>query len=215
MSTLEKTYCVYKHTNKFNGKVYIGITCRKPEIRWNNGKGYENNEYFYRAIQKYGWDEGFIHEIIADGLTKDAACKIEIELIAAYDSTNYKNGYNCSAGGECGNSGCIRSKDWIDKMRNSLIKSVICVESGIVYESVTDASKKTKINAGGISVCCHNHKRTAGGYHWCFLKDYRGKRAYFKELKDITNQDFKKKSMRHNAKPKSHKKSMGKRSSNK
>ena len=93
-------YCVYKHTNKTNGKVYIGITCRQPEVRWNNGKGYEKNEYFYRAIQKYGWSEGFIHEVIASGLTKESACKMEVELIAEYDSTNYDKGYNCSSGGE-------------------------------------------------------------------------------------------------------------------
>ena len=33
-------YCVYKHTNKTNNKVYIGITCRKPEVRWDSGWGY-------------------------------------------------------------------------------------------------------------------------------------------------------------------------------
>ena len=30
-------YSVYKHTAP-NGKVYIGITSRKPEYRWNNGR---------------------------------------------------------------------------------------------------------------------------------------------------------------------------------
>jgi predicted GIY-YIG superfamily endonuclease len=81
MSKLDKTYCVYKHTNKFNGKVYIGITSQQPEKRWKNGYGYEGNEYFYRAIQKYGWNDGFDHEIIVSGITKEAACAIEIELI--------------------------------------------------------------------------------------------------------------------------------------
>ena len=31
-----KSYTVYKHTSP-SGKVYIGITCRKPEYRWNHG----------------------------------------------------------------------------------------------------------------------------------------------------------------------------------
>ena len=34
-----KKYCVYKHIFP-NNKVYIGVTCQKPEYRWRNGKGY-------------------------------------------------------------------------------------------------------------------------------------------------------------------------------
>lgn len=184
MENQSKTYYVYKHTNKHNGKVYIGITCRQPEVRWNNGKGYENNEHFYRAIQKYGWNEGFIHEIIASGLTKELACQMEIELISTYDSTNYEKGYNCSNGGECGNSGCDRSDEWIEKMRISLKKSIICIETGKRYDSATDAEEQIKINKSSIGECCRNHKRTAGGFHWCFLKDYHGKREFFKEIKN-------------------------------
>ena len=76
----ECRYFVYKHTSPSN-KVYIGITQLNPEYRWNNGKGYIKNQYFYRAIQKYGWDN-FKHEILFSGLTKQEACNKEIELIA-------------------------------------------------------------------------------------------------------------------------------------
>jgi hypothetical protein len=183
MESQGKKYCVYKHTNKFNGKVYIGITSRSPEIRWNHGRGYKNNEYFYRAIQKYGWDEGFIHEVVVDGLTKDVACKIETDLIAEYDSTNYKNGYNCSSGGWCGNAGCVRSDEWINKMKKSLRKSVVCVETGKIYDSATDAEIKTNISKSNIGESCRRHQRTAGGFHWCFLSDYYGKRDFFNEIK--------------------------------
>ena len=90
-------YVVYKHTAP-NGKVYIGITCRDPEERWANGKGY-NGQYFGRAVKKYGW-ENFSHEILFSDLTKEQACKKEIELISFYNSTNPKKGYNLSTGGE-------------------------------------------------------------------------------------------------------------------
>lgn len=101
---MEKIYCVYKHTSPSN-KTYIGITCRKPEYRWNNGKGYCNNKHFTNAINKYGWDN-FIHEILFEGLTKEEACQKEIELISYYKSNQMDFGYNLSSGGECTTQGC-------------------------------------------------------------------------------------------------------------
>lgn len=85
-------FCVYKHTCP-NGKVYIGITCYKPNERWRNGKGYKGNNYFYKAINKYGWDN-IAHEILFENLSKDEAEKKEIELIHQYNSSNRDYGYN-------------------------------------------------------------------------------------------------------------------------
>lgn len=98
MAVSDKTYCVYKHTNLVNGKVYIGITCQKPEYRWGEqGQGYRK-QHFYFAIQKYGWDN-FSHEILFADLNKEEAEKKEIELIKQYNSTNPLYGYNISIGG--------------------------------------------------------------------------------------------------------------------
>ena len=93
----EKLWCVYKHTSPSN-KVYIGITCQKPSNRWNRGKGYCEQPYFYNAIQKYGWDN-FKHEILFEHLTKEDAENKEVELIAYYNSANYQYGYNIGLGG--------------------------------------------------------------------------------------------------------------------
>lgn len=111
------TYTVYKHTSP-SGKVYIGITSQKPENRWNHGKGYEFNSYFYRAIQKYGWDN-FQHEILYTSITKDEACVIEIELIAQYKSNNPDFGYNLSSGGEHPGTGRVVSEETRKKLSES------------------------------------------------------------------------------------------------
>lgn len=93
-------YTVYLHKNKINGKVYVGITSRKPEERWgNNGKNYFSSPYFYSAIKKYGWDN-FDHIILMEGLTKEEACLKEQELISEYNSMDRKFGYNSTSGGE-------------------------------------------------------------------------------------------------------------------
>lgn len=93
------TYCVYVHTNKSDGKKYVGITRQRPIERWRGGSAYKYNQYFYKAIKKYGWD-GFTHEVLMSGLSQEEACRWEVSLIAQYDSTNKKKGYNISNGGE-------------------------------------------------------------------------------------------------------------------
>ena len=92
------TYTVYKHTSP-SGKVYIGITARPVSRRWHGGSAYRNNAHFYAAIKRYGWD-AFRHEILADGLTREAACEMEVRLIAEHRSTDPAHGYNISPGGD-------------------------------------------------------------------------------------------------------------------
>lgn len=110
-------YTVYKHTTP-SGKVYIGITTQKPEQRWDYGNGYRENKHFYRAIRKYGW-RNIEHKIVANGLTKEQACNLEIELIAEYDSTNPDKGYNHSIGGECSALGVHPSAETRRKISES------------------------------------------------------------------------------------------------
>lgn len=95
----DNIYVVYMHVNKINDKKYVGVTCRKPEYRWNYGKGYWQNKHFYNAINKYGWDN-FEHLILFSNLTHDEACEKERELIEYYNSNNQKYGYNNTSGGD-------------------------------------------------------------------------------------------------------------------
>ena len=107
---MEKEYCVYVHTNKINGKKYVGITKQNPVTRWANGNGYKENRHFTFAIQKYGWDN-FKHEIIKSQLTKEEACKQEFELIKILNTQNPLLGYNVANGGTGVNSVSDRTKD--------------------------------------------------------------------------------------------------------
>lgn len=95
---MSNNYCIYMHTNKINGKKYIGQTCQKPEYRWNNGKGYKECSLFYAAILKYGWDN-FDHTILHTNLTIEEANQLEEYYIALYHSNEEDFGYNLQAGG--------------------------------------------------------------------------------------------------------------------
>lgn len=113
----ERKYCVYKHTNKINGKVYIGQTGQKPENRWQEGRGYKGSDRFYKAIQKYGWDN-FEHEVLFSFLSQKEAKVIERKLIQEYNSIDPLFGYNLTTGGETTEF----SKETLKKMSQSRSK---------------------------------------------------------------------------------------------
>lgn len=96
---MKKEYCVYVHTNKTNGKRYVGITRRDVKERWRKGSTYRYNDHFYRSIMKYGWD-GFEHEVLFTGLTKAEADEMERYLIRLWECTDSNKGYNIALGGD-------------------------------------------------------------------------------------------------------------------
>lgn len=113
-------YTVYKHTSP-SGKVYIGITKRKPEYRQNKGKGYRKDQLlFYRAIKKYGWDN-FTHEILYTGLSEKDAKNIEISLIRQYKSLGMS--YNITDGGDGGRGLHNKRKKMSDETKLKMSKS--------------------------------------------------------------------------------------------
>ena len=108
-------YCVYCHTNKINGKKYIGITSMSVNKRWQNGNGYKNNRHFNGAIQKYGW-ENFEHKIIFNNLTKEEAEAQEKFLIKLYQTNDRFFGYNISNGGEAKGKHSKETKENLSKL---------------------------------------------------------------------------------------------------
>lgn len=171
-------YSVYIHINKLNNKVYIGITSQNPYKRWGNGKNYKKTSYFRNAIDKYGWDN-FIHKILYINLSKEEACKKEIDLIKEYKSNERKYGYNNSLGGEIGTLGSHHklSKETRKRMSiaklgkkhwwksgghnhtNHKVKKIICIETNIEYKSLSEASRKTGISKACLSLNANNKSR--------------------------------------------------------
>ena len=254
-----RDYKVYKHTSPC-GKVYIGITSQEPEKRWNGGSGYLNNDYFMRAIKKYGWNH-FEHVILYEGLTKAEAEAKEIEMIALHKSDQRRFGYNIQHGGNSvgkhseetkkkigsankgkpiwmagkhhsqeakeklskwhtgshlseetkakiskahkgvklskehvekiananrgkkrsdeqkahiscalkGHKGVKHTQETKDRIASKLSKPILCVETGIIYNSIRGAERQTGISSGGIVGCLKGKLKTCGGFHWKYL----------------------------------------------
>lgn len=163
-------YSVYKHTSP-NGKVYIGITKMKPKYRWGRGSGYRENDYFFRAIQKYGWDN-FNHEIILDGLSEEEACEIERELIAKYKATDSRYGYNHSTGGKDTFAGThVGLKEGDSPKARKICQFTKSGEFVREWSASTEIQRVLGIHYSNVIKCCTEVTKFCGGYVWLYLED--------------------------------------------
>lgn len=172
-----KVFSAYAHKAP-NGKLYFGITSLNPAHRWySDGSGYRNQPLFYRAIQKYGWNN-FEHFIIATNLSKEQACRLERDLIFMFNSNNPKYGYNNTDGGE-GINGykhteqakkkiskhSIKTKSYLNFLKNKVDRRKGCAlvdKKGKIiyrYNSLTECAKALDMSISGVSVNVKYHRK--------------------------------------------------------
>ena len=175
---------IYQITNKLNGKVYIGQTCRTINERWrehvNSSKYHKRITYIDNDIQKYG-EENFDIEWLAmiNASTKSNLHEIlddlEREYIIRKNSLIDDNilGYNCTTGG---NSTQYKKLpvDVYD-MNGDLIMQ---------FESRLEASEKLGICVEVIIKCCRGD---VSNYMCKYV--FRDKGDSFDKY-DTTNQRF-------------------------
>ena len=72
--------------------------------------------------------------------------------------------------GEFGRSLNIKPKPKYTRVGHGQ-KKVECVTTGVIYDSIKEASRQTGILASNISHCCHSRRKIAGGYQWAFAEN--------------------------------------------
>lgn len=105
MINLDEILCVpgvYKFTNLLNNKIYIGESL-ELKIRISGHKTNKDNDYFHRALRKWGWDN-FDVEILQEypvPIDEATRQRVDAELLALetafidfFDSDNHQVGYN-------------------------------------------------------------------------------------------------------------------------
>ena len=152
----DKTWVIYKHTSP-SGKSYIGLTSKKPEVRWQNGTGYDPETQIRQAIYKYGWD-AFSHEILESDITSlEEANAREKYWIQFYDS--FRHGYNMTEGGDSINPDSVKKKP------------LICYETGEIFETASEAGEAYNIDRSSIARACRLGIKSKG-LHFVYLEDY-------------------------------------------
>ena len=67
-------------------------------------------------------------------------------------------------------------------------RKVICISTGIIYENVSDASKKTGVNRRTISYACNGIHASANKQIWAFLDEYEEMKTHsIGDLPDTVN----------------------------
>ena len=181
----KKKYMVYMHKNKINGKMYIGQTCCTLEERaHSNGNHYKTCTLFYRAIQKYGWDN-FEHIILKDNLSLEEANYWEEYYIKFYHTWSEDpecNGYNLKPGG-CNKKLSEETKNKIKQSRigkkaskktkellsnataggnNPRARKVKCLNNGKIFSCAKEAAKWCGVDNSTLSKCAKGKIKTAG-----------------------------------------------------
>lgn len=174
-------WLVYKHKNKINNKVYIGITSKSTKQRWGaNGKGYQKGTYFRNAIDKYGWDS-FEHKVLYKNLSREDAIFKEKYLIKLFQSNNKIYGYNSTSGGDGVEnlSEESREKISIGESRRQIAQFDLNGKLLNIYRNPHKAKdyfkdNGIKISDKNIMMCCSKYygRKTQGGFIWMYYDDF-------------------------------------------
>ncbi len=146
---------VYKATNLINGKFYIGVTSKtlKERRRAHYTKAFskaKNFGKFHRAIKKHG-KQNFSWEVLCEFSSFKEALIEEGNLIA-----KLKPQYNITSGGEYPINPVLPL--------NSV--KVLCLEDGIVFDSIRLTAKHYNVTASCIDDAIHGRCNTSAGKHF-------------------------------------------------
>lgn len=124
----------------------------------NPGKTGKNRGYLQVALCKNGNECRYkVHRLVADAFIQNTDNLPEVNH---KDENTYNNRVD--------NLEWISHKDNINYGTRTRRTSslVMCIETGTVYPSLMEASRKTGVRPANICNCCQGKRKTTGGYHW-------------------------------------------------
>ena len=179
-----------------NKRYVGATTQKSIEARWENGKGYGFNKEFNQDIKKYGNECFTHTELSRATCTISEAKNIEENYIRSLKPEYNKRVCGIKIISPNANKAMvIKMKNDIEWSREKVKdclkwqkehpeemkiihkkrieaaavkkrRKVICIETGIVYDSITQASKETNSRNSKISECCSGKRKKTNNLHW-------------------------------------------------
>lgn len=148
----------------------------------------KNGDIVFKELSASKDDSGYVQVGISDADGHFAKIRVH-RLVAQTFLPNPDNLPQINHINEDKTDNCIDNLEWCDNQYNinygtrnaraskAIGKPVLCVETGITYESATKASLAVGISRVAVSNCCRGYTKTACGYHWRYLqKNKNGER---------------------------------------
>lgn len=157
--------------NKINNKIYFGQTVNSFNRRYSNSDLClkTHNEHLNNAINKYGIKNFQIDKEFDVAYSKEELDDLEDMYIKIYNTINSDFGYNKKLGGGNGRP----TEETLKKLSESHIginvgaehpraKKVVLINTGEVFETMTQASDKYNLSTSKISSCCSKKRYSCG-----------------------------------------------------
>lgn len=158
---------IWKNIKDYNDKYLISNTGKVKSLNYNNTKKDKLlkisicNGYPSVCLWKNNKGKRFrVNRLVAESFIPNPLNLPEVNHIDENKLNNNVDNlewctsrYNCNYGSR----------------NHKLSKPVQCIETGIIYSSILEAGKQTKINHTHLGDVARGKRKTAGGYHWKYI----------------------------------------------
>ena len=161
----------YIYKSVIAGKVYIGKTTSKLESRikthLNHAFKQNSQTRICKALRTLSEEEAYNSFSVIEMITRKDYNDLEAKLCERenyymdFFNSMWPNGYNVHRSSP--------QKKRVVKTqppRESVMREVICVETGEHFKSMTDAANSVGVNISAVYHCLKGINNTAGGMHW-------------------------------------------------
>lgn len=163
-------------------KYYIQLDCKKSDFKYIKESILNSELKNLFDLSDFDWDTcnknicliksncyNDVFNLVLDGI--DSPKEIS-NILNISESTALRYLKKLSDEGVSNYNAKTSTLNRVNKIKEKYSKSVICVETGVIYSSIAEASRDVGCFAAAISECCRKLHRTCRGYHWMFYKDY-------------------------------------------